>query len=122
MKGKKQENTGTFATVSIRFFDLPGDWPVSIAHEVIPANGGDIPFVMHERTAEFVYILAGEATACVGGKTFAVSAGDHLIIPAGAKHRFVTGAVPLTAISVFQPSMTFENIDAVTLERGEDAK
>lgn len=106
----------TFATVSIKLFKALEDWPVSIAHEMIPKNGEQLPFIVHKKTAEFVYILTGKGKACLGKKTFAVKPGDYVVIPAGIKHRFVTAGEPLTAISVFNPPMTFENLDAAPLK------
>lgn len=110
LRGFKEKR---FSGLRIRFLDLVRDWPVSIAHEIIPANGRNLAFVRHERTAEFVHILGGGGKAEVGERSFPVRVGDSLMIPPGVKHRFVTEKKPLVALSVFSPPMTFENLDAL---------
>lgn len=105
-----------FSSLSIRFLNMLEGWPVSIAHENIPRNGKDLPFVIHERTNEFIYILSGGGEAWAGNKSFEVAAGDCLLIPAGVRHRFVTGKKPIAALSVFSPPMTFDDLDAITCQ------
>lgn len=102
-----------FTGLKIRFFDTPGCWPVSVAHEIIPANGGEMPFITHKKTGEFVFILEGKAKLCLGNRRYAIQKSDYILIPPGVKHRFLTGKKPLVAISVFCPAMTFKNLDAV---------
>jgi mannose-6-phosphate isomerase-like protein (cupin superfamily) len=102
-----------FSSLSIRFIDFLQGWPVSVAHETIPRNEKALPFVVHERTGEFVYVLGGGGRAEVGGRSFPVRAGDCLLVPPGVRHRFITGRSSLRALSVFSRPMTFANLDAV---------
>ncbi|HBB65873.1 MAG: hypothetical protein A2X28_09805 [Elusimicrobia bacterium GWA2_56_46] len=111
-----------FSGVSVKYFRIPENWPVSIAHETIPQNGKNIPYIVHKKTEEFVYILKGKAKAYLGNKSFNVSSGDYLSIPAGVKHRFVTGKDPIIALSVFCPPMTFSDFDAVAYPDGKIRK
>ncbi len=104
----------TFSSLSIRFLTMLRGWPVSIAHENIPGNGKNLPFVVHRKTREFIYIINGEGKAGIGNKCFNVAVGDCLLIQPGVKHRFVTGKKPLVALSVFSPPMTFDNLDAIS--------
>lgn len=101
-----------FSRLAIRHLRIPANWPFSIVHENIPKNG-NVPYVVHRKTAEFVYILSGNAKAFLGSKRFNVRGGDYLLIPSGVRHRFVTGNTPMTALSVFTPPMTLDNLDAV---------
>lgn len=103
----------TFSSLSIRFISMLKGWPVSIAHEEIPENAKGLPFVVHEKTSEFIYVISGGGKAEVGGKCFKAAAGDCLLIPPGVRHRFITGNKPLIALSVFSPPMTFDNLDAI---------
>ncbi|MBI4351627.1 MAG: cupin domain-containing protein [Elusimicrobia bacterium] len=102
----------TFSGLSIRFLNLLEGWPVSVAHETIPAKEAGLPFIVHERTREFVYVLGGAGRVCLGNRSSGVAAGDCLAIEPGVAHRFVTGGEALTALSVFSPPMTFDNLDA----------
>lgn len=101
-----------FSRLAIRHLRIPASWPFSIVHENIPENG-NVPYVVHRKTAEFVYILSGNAKAFLGSKRFSVRGGDYLLIPSGVRHRFVTGKTPMTALSVFTPPMTFDDPDVV---------
>lgn len=102
-----------FSALSIRFINMLEGWPVSVAHEEIPGNAGDLPFVVHEKTSEFIYVISGGGKAGVGDRSFKVAAGDCLLVPPGVEHRFITGKRPLVALSVFSPPMTFDNLDAL---------
>jgi len=101
-----------FDKLGIKFLRMLEGWPVSIIHENIPKYG-DVPYVVHMKTSELVYLLSGEAKAYLGNDRINVRAGDYLLIPPGVKHRFVTGKKPLIALSVFCPPMNWEKLDAV---------
>lgn len=103
-----------FSSLSIRFIKMLEGWPVSIAHENIPENEKNLPFVVHEKTSEFIYVISGGGKAGVGNKYFNVAAGDCLLIQPGVKHRFVTGKKTIIALSVFSPPMTFDDLDAIS--------
>ena len=97
----------------MKLLRTPEDWPVSVYYEKIYRNGGDIAWVIHKETTEFVYILGGTAKACLDGEVFRVKPGDYLVIPPGARHRFVTGKKAMTALSMFCPPMGLDKPDAV---------
>ena len=44
-----------FSGVSVKYFRIPENWPVSIAHETIPQNGKNIPYIVHKKTEEFEF-------------------------------------------------------------------
>jgi len=111
-----------FSGFSVKYLKIPKRWPVSISHENIYKNGKAVPFFAHKKTAEFVYVIRGKAKAYLGNKIIDVSGGDYLLIPPGIKHRFVTGRKPLVALSVFCPSMTLDNLDAVMCKSGGNKK
>ncbi len=102
-----------FGKLGVKFFKTPNDWPVSVAYEIIYDNARDLPWGLHKNTAEFLYVLDGEAEIHLSKKRSGIKAGDYLVIPPGVKHRFVTGAAPLVALSVFSPAMGWNNLDAV---------
>ena len=109
---------GIFCGLSVRFFKTLKGWPVSIARADFPENTS-FPYGMHKKTAEFVYVIKGEAKAYLGDKSFNVGGGGYLWIPAGVRHRFVTGREPMAALSVFCPPMTFDNLDAAPCGNGK---
>jgi quercetin dioxygenase-like cupin family protein len=103
----------TFCGLSIGVLKNFKKSPVSIAYESFPGHGRGIPYMTHKRTAEFVYVVRGNARAFLGHESFTVRAGNYLLIPPGVRHRFVTGKQAMVAISIFDPPMTFDNLDAV---------
>jgi mannose-6-phosphate isomerase-like protein (cupin superfamily) len=107
--------------LSIKFLKIFPGWPVSMAHEIMHKNGKGMPWGLHKKTSEVVYVISGKAKAYLGSKKINVRSGDYLLIPPGVKHRFVTGSQEMVAISVFNPSMTFNNLDAVVC-KGTDKK
>jgi quercetin dioxygenase-like cupin family protein len=52
---------------------------------------------------QLIYVIDGKATARVSGKEQELTAGDLLMIPAGAPHSLCTGQDPLFGITVFAP-------------------
>jgi quercetin dioxygenase-like cupin family protein len=52
---------------------------------------------------QLIYVIDGKATARVSGKEQELTAGDLLMIPAGAPHSLCTGKDPLFGITVFAP-------------------
>ena len=58
----------------------------------------------HEKSDQVLLILKGELTGDVGDQRPHLKKGDVLIIPAGAKHRFVNRAMkPAVAFNVYSP-------------------
>lgn len=81
---------------------LLGD--VSVVYEKMLPNLS-LPTVHHKKTTEFVYCLSGRATAYLDGKAYPMRPGTLVLIPPGARHRFVTGAHPCESLSIFQPAL-----------------
>jgi len=119
ISGLKSRSFGKFG---VKLLKLPEGWPVSVFYENIYKNGRDVPFVIHKRTAEFVYVLNGTAKACLGNKSFNVRSGDYLVVPPGVKHRFLTGKKPMLALSMFYPPMDWNRLDAVICGSAGDKK
>jgi mannose-6-phosphate isomerase-like protein (cupin superfamily) len=81
---------------------LLGD--VSVVYEKMLPNLS-LPTVYHKKTTEFVYCLSGRATAYLAGKAYPMRPGTLLLIPPGARHRFVTRSHPCESLSIFQPAL-----------------
>lgn len=81
---------------------LLGD--ISILHEHLPPRTC-LPRIHHNRTAEFVYCLAGTMTAILGRRKYRVNAGDILLIPKKVRHQFKTHSKACEAISIFAPAL-----------------
>lgn len=73
--------------------------------ELVISPGGVVPVHVHERSAEYLYVLEGWAIFLVEGRQHEVRAGDALYLPAGVEHSAkVQGKhVPLRAIQVYAP-------------------
>lgn len=93
---------GNLVTRLLEDGGLFGD--VSILHEHLPPRT-TLPKIHHQRTAEFVYCVSGTMTACLGRRTFRVTAGSVLLIPRGVRHQFATGSSSCEAISLFSPAL-----------------
>ena len=109
-----------FGGLGVKILRVPQSWPVSVIHETFPEKG-NFPYVSHARTSELVYVLSGEARAYLGARRVTVRGGDYLLIPPGTRHRFVTGAKPMSALSVFFPPMDWKRFDAVIAGRGRSS-
>jgi quercetin dioxygenase-like cupin family protein len=73
------------------------------ALDELSANPGAVPPHKHEGSDELLYILDGKGTTTISGKSFAMSAGDSLRIPAGLEHS-LTVDEKLTAVQVYAPA------------------
>lgn len=113
VRGLKAKPFGQFG---VKLLKTPKGWPVSIFYENIYRNGRNTTWVIHKKTAEFVYVLSGAARACLGNKVFTVKPGDYLLVLPGTRHRFLTGKKPMTALSLFCPPMGCGKPDAVLVK------
>ncbi|TCD66304.1 hypothetical protein EIP91_001550 [Steccherinum ochraceum] len=69
---------------------------------------------------EHLSFHSGTAKAVVNGKTEAISPGDVVIVPAGAKHNFInTGQTPLIVSTVYAPAEHKADTVHESLEEGE---
>jgi quercetin dioxygenase-like cupin family protein len=70
----------------------------------------------HNRTETVLYILAGEARACIGDEVLAVRAGDRVLIGKGVFHGFETADAELRFLSVQSPPILDEATGQLDLE------
>lgn len=75
--------------------------PTGLTHQAVrfaevAAGGRSTVLHTHDRTDEWVFILAGKAAARVGDATFEVGANDFLGYPAGGPAHMLTALEPLT--------------------------
>ena len=69
------------------------------------APGTPTPAHLHRRYSEQLYVLEGEYTVWVEGRTLVLRAGDMHLIPAGARHWVAaTGGGPARGVVVASPS------------------
>ncbi len=67
--------------------------------------GGVVPALRHARYEEGIYVLDGEATATVAGRTFDAGPGDFLVIPWGLTHEVKNpGKEPARLLSLTTPA------------------
>jgi quercetin dioxygenase-like cupin family protein len=97
--------------ITIRIDDLPSS---AISHELVGEEHGGagvcILFVdaspgegprLHKHPYEEVFIVqAGEATFTVGDETIDAAAGDILVAPAGAPHKFVVNTEDYRSVNI----------------------
>ena len=70
----------------------------------------------HQYHSEHVYVLEGEGTMKLGGKTFVIRRGDFLFIPKNTVHSVVnTGKIPLKVLSIQAP--LFDGKDRVMVDQ-----
>lgn len=99
-----EEQTAAQETV-VRSFDSEG----RLAAFVVPVGEhepyGGAPLHLHHEQDEWLYILAGEFVAEVGGKRFRLKTGDSLLMPMRIPHRWShTGQTHSGAIHLYTPA------------------
>ncbi len=87
---------------SIKLF-LDGSGAPIALDELTAEAGAEVPKHKHDGSDELLYILDGKCTTTVGGKSFAVVAGDGVRIPAGVEHSLIVQD-KLTAVQVYAPA------------------
>ena len=101
--GAEQQTTAQQTVV--RSFDSEG----RLAAFVVPVGEhepyGGAPLHLHHEQDEWLYILAGEFVAEVGGKRFRLRTGDSLLMPMRIPHRWShTGQTHSGAIHLYTPA------------------
>ena len=71
--------------------------------EVVVRRGEELPFHMHHREDEIVYVLAGELTYYVGQETHHATAGTCVLLPRGCEHTFSVGSESARLLVIFSP-------------------
>lgn len=98
----KAERRHTRGTLSIYEFAMP------------PATAGP-PLHLHRGWDEAFYVLNGEMTFLIDGRTSAAPAGSFVFIPRGVLHTFWNaGSAPARQLTIFSPSGIEDYFDAVT--------
>jgi mannose-6-phosphate isomerase-like protein (cupin superfamily) len=114
--------SGMFDTEVVRSSDSDGRlatyvFPIGDHH---PYTGA--PLHLHHQQDEWLYILAGEFVAEVGGKRMRLKPGDSLLMPMKVPHRWtVAQAAHCGAIHLYSPAGLME-MDWSPIARDEDPK
>lgn len=67
-------------------------------------SGGEIGEETHDRVEQTLFFLSGTGEGMLNGETFAVSAGDAVVVTPGTRHNFKnTGEEPLKVYTVYAP-------------------
>ena len=77
--------------------------------EVTDPPDAEVPLHVHHREDEGFWVLEGEATFEVGGKTIAASEGDFLFGPRDIPHRYTAGPQGCRLLFIMTPG-GFENL------------
>ena len=73
--------------------------------------GGHTPPNVHIRAHEMFFVLAGEGLAHADGATFAIKAGDSLLLPPGVPHVIEnTGRTRLYTLTLMVPNEEFAEL------------
>jgi mannose-6-phosphate isomerase-like protein (cupin superfamily) len=114
--------SGMFDTEVVRASDSDGRlatyvFPIGDHH---PYSGA--PLHVHHQQDEWLYILAGEFVAEVGGKRMRLKPGDSLLMPMKVPHRWtVAQSAHCGAIHLYSPAGLME-MDWALVARDEDPK
>ena len=82
---------------------------------VIPPETAGPPLHLHRNWDEAFYVLEGEMTFLIDGRTSTVPAGSFVFIPRGILHTFWNeGTVPAKQLTVFTPAGIEEYFEEVT--------
>ncbi len=82
----------------------------SVAEAVVPAGGETIAH-RHHRSEEIYVFTAGSGRMTLAGETFAVAAGDAVVIPPGTPHKLYAGAEPFVVLCVCAPAYSDEDTE-----------
>ena len=82
----------------------------SVAEAVVPAGGETIAH-RHRRSEEIYVFTAGDGSMALGESTFAVAAGDAVVIPPGTPHKLVAGDEQLVLLCICAPAYSHEDTE-----------
>jgi quercetin dioxygenase-like cupin family protein len=91
---------GCLAVIKATAADTGGQMTIV---EITEPPGAEGPLHVHHREDEGFWILEGEATFEVGGRTIEARAGDYVFGPRGVPHRYSVGAGGCRLLFVFTP-------------------
>ncbi len=73
--------------------------------ELLLGPGGVVPALRHARYEEGIYVLDGEVTATIAGRTLNAGSGDFLVVPLGLTHGLKNlGKKPARLLSLTTPA------------------
>jgi len=91
---------------------------------VIPAATAGPPLHLHRNWDEAFYVLEGEMTFLIDGRTSMAAAGSFVFIPRGIEHTFWNeSSAPAKQLTVFTPAgieAYFEDVTRVMAAAGDD--
>ena len=59
---------------------------------------------MHQESDQWLYVIAGDGEAKIGGKSVKIKAGDLLLIEKGETHEIINGGdAPLKTFNIYAP-------------------
>jgi mannose-6-phosphate isomerase-like protein (cupin superfamily) len=67
------------------------DSDLSVIQERVPAGAGEVEH-FHTKARQFFYVLSGEATMEVDGKSVTFGPGQGIHVPPGVRHRFANNS------------------------------
>lgn len=82
----------------------------SVAEAVVPAGGETIAH-RHHRSEEIYLFTEGDGRMTLGGETFAVAAGDAVVIPPATPHRLFAGEERLVLLCICAPAYSHEDTE-----------
>lgn len=82
----------------------------SVAEAVVPAGGETIAH-RHGRSEEIYVFTAGSGRMALADETFAVAAGDAVVIPPGTAHKLFAGAERLVLLCICAPAYSHEDTE-----------
>jgi quercetin dioxygenase-like cupin family protein len=90
----------------------------ALIQALVPPGGGPPPHI-HRREDETFYVLEGELTFHIDGRTLAASTGSFVTLPKGTLHSFKnTGPTPAKMLVIVHPS----GLEKFFEEVGEEAR
>ncbi len=73
--------------------------------------GSELPYHVHEKEEEMMFIYKGKGAAVIEGKTFPIESETMVFVPPGLKHTFKnTGNEPLSFAFFYAPAGPEQNI------------
>lgn len=118
--GRAPSPSGMFDTQVVRSSDSDGRLAIFVFPEGEHHPYRGAPLHVHHEQDEWIYILAGEFVAEVGGQRMRLKPGDSLLMPMKVPHRWsVAQAARCGAIHMYSPAGLME-MDWAPVARDED--
>ena len=116
---------GPAGTVTLKAVAADTGGALSAYECVVPPATAGPPTHLHRDWDEAFYVLEGEMTFLIDGRTHRASAGSFVFIPRGILHTFWNASdAPATQLTVFTPAgieAYFEEVTRVLADGGDEA-